>query len=225
MDYLRLLSDSFDYTKEALWGRWVRWLLLLIATILFPFIYGYSVRIMSGEKPAPEPQGWIGLFIDGIKVIIISLVYTIPIILLAAISLLAYLVPVSSTTTPAGTSSGGLLSPELGLALVLAILALFIVATIVAGILATFGTVRFARTGTMGDAFRIRTLRDHIGRIGWLDVFIALVVLTVVFAIVGFILMFIPVIGWFLLFLLSPAFVIFSARYVALIYESAPAPA
>lgn len=225
MDYLRLLSDSFDYTKEALWGRWIRWLLLLIATILFPFIYGYSVRIMSGEKPAPEPQGWIGLFIDGIKAIIISLVYTIPIILLAAISLLAYLVPVSSTTTPAGTSSGGLLSPELGLVVVLAILALFIVATIVAGILATFGTVRFARTGTMGDAFRIRTLRDHIGRIGWLDVFIALVVLTVVFAIVGFILMFIPVIGWFLLFLLSPAFVIFSARYVALIYESAPAPA
>jgi len=225
MDYLRLLSDSFDYTKEALWGRWVRWLLLLIATILFPFIYGYSVRIMSGEKPAPEPQGWIGLFIDGIKVIIISLVYTIPIILLAAISLLAYLVPVSSTTTPAGTSSGGLLSPELGLAVVLAILALFIVATIVAGILATFGTVRFARTGTMGDAFRIRTLRDHIGRIGWLDVFIALVVLTVVFAIVGFILMFIPVIGWFLLFLLSPAFVIFASRYIALIYESAPAPA
>lgn len=225
MDYIRFLNESFDYTKEALWGRWVRWLLLLIASILFPFIYGYSVRVMSGTKPAPEPEGWIGLFIDGIKVIIISLVYTIPVYVLAAVSLLAYFVPVSSTTTPAGTSPGGLLSPELGIVVVLAILVLFIVAIIVCGILATFGVARFARTGRMGDAFRIGVLRDHIGRVGWLDVFIALVVLTVVFAIAEFVLMFIPVIGWFLLFLLTPAFVIFASRYIALVYESAPAPA
>jgi hypothetical protein len=224
MDYIRYLNESFDYTKEALWGRWVRWLLLLIASILFPFIYGYSVRVMSGTKPAPEPEGWIGLFIDGIKVIIISLVYTIPVYVLAAVSLLAYFVPVSSTTTPATGSAPGL-GPEFGIVVVLALLVLFIVAIIVCGILATFGVARFARTGRMGDAFRIGTLRDHIGKVGWLDVFIALVVLTVVFAIVEFVLMFIPVIGWLLVFLLSPAFVIFASRYIALIYESAPAPA
>jgi hypothetical protein len=224
MDYIRFLNESFDYTKEALWGRWVRWLLLLIASILFPFIYGYSVRVMSGTKPAPEPEGWIGLFIDGIKVIIISLVYTIPVYVLAAVSLLAYFVPVSSTTTP-GTGPAPGLGPELGIVVVLAILVLFIVATIVCGILATFGVARFSRTGRMGDAFRIGVLRDHIGRVGWLDVFIALVVLTVVFAIAEFVLMFIPVIGWFLLFLLTPAFIIFASRYIALVYESAPAPA
>ena len=224
MDYIRYLNESFDYTKEALWGRWVRWLLLLIASILFPFIYGYSVRVMSGEKPAPEPEGWIGLFIDGIKLIVISLVYTIPLYLLAAVSLLAYLVPVSSTTTT-GTGPAPGLGPELGFVVVLAILVLFIVATIVCGILATFGVARFARTGRMGDAFRIGVLRDHIGRVGWLDVFIALDVLTVVIAIVQFVLMFIPIIGWFLVFLLSPAFIIFASRYIALVYESAPAPA
>jgi len=121
MDYTRLLGDSFDYTKEALWGRWTRWLLLLISTIIFPLIYGYSVRVMSGTKPAPEPEGWIGLFIDGIKLIVISLVYTIPVFLLAAVSLLAYFIPVSMTTIPGtGTSSG--LGPETGILVLLAML-------------------------------------------------------------------------------------------------------
>ncbi|WP_155937354.1 hypothetical protein [Methanoculleus sp. MH98A] len=47
----------------------------------------------------------------------------------------------------------------------------------------------------------------------------------IVIAIVEFILALIPLIGPILLFLLTPAFIIFSARYVALLYESAPAPA
>ena len=224
MDYIRFLSDSFDYTKEALWGRWVRWLLLLIASILFPFIYGYSLRVMSGAKPAPEPQGWIGLFIDGIKLIIVSLVYTIPVFLLAAVSFLAYLVPVSSTTTP-GTGPAPGLGPEFGIVVVLAILVLFVVAIIVCSILATFGSVRLARTGRLGEAFRFGTLFAHIGRVGWLNVFIAFLVLIVVITVVELILMLIPIIGPIALFLLMPAFVIFASRYIALVYESAPAPA
>ncbi|MDN5341034.1 MAG: hypothetical protein PWQ30_2143 [Euryarchaeota archaeon] len=53
MDLMRLLGDSFEYAKDAIWGRWVRWLLLLVSTIIFPLIYGYTVRVMSGTKPAP----------------------------------------------------------------------------------------------------------------------------------------------------------------------------
>lgn len=221
MDYTRLLGDSFDYTKEALWGRWTRWLLLLISTIIFPLIYGYSVRVMSGTKPAPEPEGWIGLFIDGIKLIVISLVYTIPVFLLAAVSLLAYFIPVSMTTIPGtGTSSG--LGPETGILVLLALLIVFVVLAIVIGILSTFAMVRFSRTGKMGEAFRVRALFAHIGKIGWLNTFIALLVMEIVIMIVGFVLMLIPLIGWLLLILLIPAFIIFSARYVALLHESGP---
>ena len=54
IDSIRFLSDSFDYTKEALWGRWIRWLLLLVSVVIFPFIYGYVARVMSGTKPDPE---------------------------------------------------------------------------------------------------------------------------------------------------------------------------
>ena len=218
MDYIRLLSDSFDYTKDALWGRWIRWLLLLISVVIFPFIYGYTVRVMSGTKPAPEPEGWIGLFVDGIKLIIITIAYMIPIWILTLIPLVAYGIPV-----PAGSEP--LLSPEVGIIVALAFFALFLVAAIVVGILATFAMVRFSRTGRMGEAFRVGTLLAHIGEIGWLNVFVALVVLTVVVAIVEFALILVPLIGWLILVLLTPAFVIFSARYIALLYESAPAPA
>ena len=224
MDYTRLLGGSFDYTKEALWGRWTRWLLLLVSTIIFPLIYGYSVRVMSGAKPAPEPQGWIGLFIDGIKVMVISIVYTIPFLILAAAGFAAYFIPVSMTTTPGtGTSSG--LGPEMGIFVLLALLVIFIVLAIVIGILSTFAIVRFARTGRMREAFRFGTLLSHIGRVGWSNIFIALLLLGIVIVVVEFVLKLIPALGGLFVFILTPAFIIFSARLLALLYESAPVPA
>ena len=223
MNYIRLLSDSFDYTKEALWGRWTRWLLLLVSTILFPLIYGYMVRIMSGKKPAPELEGWVGLFVDGIKLIVITIVYTIPIWVLAIVGFAAYFIPVSVTTTP-GSGSGSGLGPEMGIVVLLALLVIFTIVAIAVGILSTFAMVRFSRTGKMGEAFRFRSLLAHIGRIGWLNVFIALLIMGIVIAIVGFVLLLVPIIGLVLLVLLTPAFVIFTYRYIALLYESAPAP-
>ncbi|KLK87642.1 hypothetical protein SZ63_10110 [Methanoculleus sediminis] len=225
MDVVRLISESFGYAKDAIWGRWVRWLLLLVSSIIFPFMYGYTVRVMSGTKPAPELEGWIGLFIDGIKLIVITIVYSIPLMVLTVLPFLMYFIPVSSTVTPAGSGPEPLISPDLAIFVALAIFVIFILAAIIIGILSTFAAVRFARTGKMREAFRIRTLLTHIGTIGWIRCFIALLVMGIVIAIAQFVLMLIPVLGWLLAVLLTPAFIIFSARYVALLYESAPAPA
>lgn len=106
----------------------------------------------------------------------------------------------------------------------LAFFVICILAVIVLGILATFAVVRFARTGRMREAFRFRAILAHIKRIGWLNVFVALLVLTVVITVAQVILSLIPIIGWLLFFLLTPAFIIFASRYLALLYESAPAP-
>ncbi|WP_292406913.1 MULTISPECIES: DUF4013 domain-containing protein [unclassified Methanoculleus] len=224
MDSLRMLSDAFDYTKEALWGRWVRWLLLIVSTILFPFICGYTVRVMSGAKPAPELKGWIGLFVDGIKLLVITVIYAIPIWVIALVGFVAYFIPVSATTTP-GPGSGSGLGPEAGIFVAIALFVVFIVLAVVVGILSTFAMVRFARTGRVGEAFRFGALLSHIGRVGWLDVFIALLILGIVVAVAQFILLLIPVLGVPLLFILMPAFIIFTYRYIALVYESAPASA
>lgn len=225
MDLVQLLSESFGYAKDAIWGRWVRWLLLLVSTIIFPFMYGYTVRVMSGTKPAPELEGWIGLFIDGIKLIVITIVYSIPLMVLTVLPFLMYFIPVSATVTPAGSGPEPLLSPELAIFAALAVFIIFILAAIIIGILSTFAAVRFARTGKMREAFRVGTLIRHVGRVGWIRCFVALLVMGVVITIAQFILALIPLLGPILIFLLMPAFIIFSARYVALLYESAPAAA
>ncbi|NLB00183.1 MAG: DUF4013 domain-containing protein [Methanomicrobiales archaeon] len=223
MGLVQLISESFGYAKDAIWGRWVRWLLLLVSTILFPFMYGYTVRVMSGTKPAPELKGWIGLFIDGIKLIVIMVIYAIPLMILTILPFVLYFIPVSSTITPAGSVPEPLLSPALAILAALAVFAIFILAAITIGILSTFAFVRFSRTGKMREAFRIKTLIRHIGRIGWIHSFVALLVMGIVIAIAQFILALIPLLGPVLIFLFTPAFIIFSARYVTLLYESAPA--
>lgn len=225
MGLVQLLSESFGYAKDAIWGRWIRWLLLLVSTIIFPFMYGYTVRVMSGTKPAPELEGWIGLFIDGIKLIVITIVYSIPLMVLTVLPFLMYFIPVSATVTPAGSGPEPLISPDLAIFVALAIFVIFILAAIIIGILSTFAAVRFARTGKMREAFRVGTLIRHVGKIGWIRCFVALLVMGIVVAIAQFVLMLIPVLGLILLLLLTPGFIIFSARYVALLYESAPASA
>ncbi len=225
MDLVQLISDSFGYAKEAIWGRWVRWLLLLVSTIIFPFMYGYTVRVMSGTKPAPELQGWIGLFIDGIKLIVITIVYSIPLMILTVLPFALYFIPVSMTVTTPGTGSAPGLSPELGIFVFLAIFVIFILAAIIIGILSTFAAVRFARTGKMREAFRVGTLIRHVGRVGWIRCFVALLVMGIVVSITVIIIVLIPLVGLVLVFLLMPGFIIFSARFVALLYESAPAQA
>jgi hypothetical protein len=229
MDYTRLLGDSFDYTKEALWGRWTRWLLLLISTIIFPLIYGYSVRVMSGTKPAPEPEGWIRLFIDGIKLIVISLVYTIPVLILdRPYPFLDVLHPgLDRQRSPGGIRDQlRLIGPETGhprssspsssssssLAIVIGILSTF------AAWSGSPGRGRWAKPSGSAPSFA------HIGKIGWLNTFIALLVMEHRDhdrAVRSHAL--IPLIGLApCLILLTPAFIIFSARYVALLYESGP---
>jgi hypothetical protein len=226
MDLVSMLKDSYEYTKDALWGNWGRWLILLISTIIFPLIYGYAVRIMRGTEPAPEADNLVSMFVEGIVLLVIYVIYVIPIFLISFLSALLYFVPVSVTSGPATTGdpvgSAGL---SLGL-IVAAILAVVIVFLVIAiALISYFGVIRYARTGRFGEAFNLRAITRHIGEVGWLSYFAALVIYAVVVAIVEFVLILIPVIGWLILFVLMPAFVIFSYRYVTLIYDSAPAPA
>lgn len=50
IDFSRMLGDSFEYTREALWERWNRWVILIISIIIFPLILGYLMQILrEGE--------------------------------------------------------------------------------------------------------------------------------------------------------------------------------
>lgn len=213
-----MLGDSFEYAKEAVMGKWVKWILLII-----PFMtHGYAVQIFKGMKPAPEVDDWVATFINGIKLAIIAIIYFIPVIIIGAISFLPVILAAisgDSTSMMAGFGLAGI-----GM-LVCALLAIIIY------LFLPMAFIRFSRTERFGEAFNFSGILAHIGKIGWVSyiiaiiaLIVAMVVVGIIFGIIGVILMIIPFLGWLLYFILEllliPPVGIFIARYFTLVYDS-----
>ena len=217
MDYGNMLSDSFNYAKDAVWGKWFQWVMLVVSTIIFPLIMGYAVRVYSGVKPAPELNNWVGMFVDGLKFLVIGLIYAIPVFIVMAIFFI-----------PAIMIAGSDGDPMLALGSIgIGMLVMFIVAVIIS-LVSAIGIIRFAHKDSMGQAFAFGAIFEHIGNIGWGSYIIALVVLwivAIVFGVVTTVLEMIPILGWLIALFLYPVWIIFAARYMTLLYESVPAPA
>jgi len=213
MDYGKMLGEAFDYAQEGLVGKWMKWLLLLVATILLSLpLLGYSLKILRGEKPSPEVSDWGTLFIDGIKYVVILLIYCIPLFIIGVISIVPLGLAILSGQPAAVLAA-------IGAALV-GFLVFLIVAIIIA-LIACIGVIRFARTGSMGEAFNFSAILATIGRIGWLSYIFALIIMIIIIGIVQAIGSAIPYIGQLLLFLITPFIVMFEARYICQVYDSA----
>jgi len=203
------------------WG----WIALLagLGFILSFFISGYVVRIYRGAKPAPDLTGWTDLFIDGVKLAIVWLLWFLPVfIIMTAACAIAF---VSFLSTPST------IAPNLTLLLfVLLLLLVVFVLFVIAVLLGILGAVRFARMRSIREGIRISAILTSIRTMGWLSyilLLIAFVIAAVVYMVITGILSFIPYIGWVLVLILNPVFMIFTARYFTLVYdqgEPQPAP-
>ncbi len=206
------LGESFEYTKEALVGKWKRWILLTIISIIpiVQFItYGYTLRVMRGIKPAPELEDYVKLFIDGLLYFIIALIWLIPTFIIGGI-----LIGGSILALMSGSDAIGIAGMGIGL------LVTFIVAAI-CGLFSTIGIVRFARMEKFGEAFAFGAIMEKIGEIGWVNYIISLIVVGIVVGIIYMVLVIIPVIGWLLMFIAMPFLLIFSSRFICNLYDSA----
>jgi hypothetical protein len=242
MDFGSMLDDSFAYAQEGVWKRWTRWLLLILSMIVFPLILGYMVRIYRGEKPAPEPGDWWTLFGDGLKLLVVQIVYLAPVILLV---ILAF-IPLISTLVTSGAFSQDFSSmsdaqsrrwmdshPELiseilfaGIFMVLLLMVAIILAIGIT-IFSFLGVVRFARTHSISEAFNFSAILAHIRRIGWINYIIALIAITIIgyiFSLIMNFFSFIPIVGIFIEILvmgiLYVPFLLFSARFSTLVYDA-----
>ena len=215
MDFGKMVGDSFEYAKEAVVGKWNKWLMLIIATILLALpLMGYAMKVLRGEKPAPEVDDWGTLFIDGIKSWIVSLIYSIPIIIVGFIVAGAFAAAFISGNYTAMMAAFG--------AMILGSLVMFVLGVIIS-VFEVIGIVRFARTGSIGEAFNISAILATINKIGWVPYIIALIVMMIVaiiIAIIVGILMMIPYLGIIIYICLIAPIVLLFSRYICLLYDS-----
>ena len=215
-----LIQFTFD-PKTIISGTEVNWgaipwgqiaVLAGLGCILSFFISGYTVRIYRGTNPAPDFTKWIDLFVDGVKLAVVWFLWFLPIIVIAAMCAIAFFSFLSTHTAPNTTLL------LFGLLLLFVGFVLFVL-VVLFGIL---GAVRFARTGSIREGIRFSAILKTIRTIGWLSYIILLigfVIAMAIYAVITGILSFIPFIGWVLVLIVNPFFMIFSARYFALVYD------
>ncbi|MCX6699213.1 MAG: DUF4013 domain-containing protein [Methanomicrobiales archaeon] len=234
MDIGKMVGDSFEYTKSGLWGNWVKWISLFICQVIFPLWGGYQWKIYRGESTIPSLEHWGEMFINGIKLIIVNIVYfLIPIIVFLVSGGLAIIgLAFTKANNPASIIP---FIASLGIAIIISIVVFFIFA-----LLALMANIRFARTDNFGEAFNFNAIMGHIGKIGWGSYIVALIVMFLILfvvafaiifimAIIGILLALIPYIGPILMILLflivgiliGPFFGCWMARYITLIFDSA----
>lgn len=229
MDYGSLISRSAGYTKDALWGEWGRWIVLVILSLiqtftlyLVPFYNGYIVRVLSGRQPAPDVNDWGRLFLDGWKLNIITLIYLIPVILVLAVF--------GGIAAISAIAARGLDNPDVWASAVAAAvtgLAIAAVVWVIISFISLVAIVRFAHMGSFFQAFSFGAIFSHIGRIGWGSWIVAVIILALIglaYAVVTGLIISVPVVGWIINLFIGVVYSIFRARYLAAAYESAPAP-
>jgi hypothetical protein len=197
-------------------------IMIILAIILALPLLGYGVRLYRGENPAPDVNNWGALFSDGLKLFIILFIYAIPVIIIGVVVL------GSALLTIVMGASQSLANPSdmMGLigAVLFGILILAIVAFIIWLIEAT-AIVRFARTNSIGEAFNFGEIFSRIGKIGVVTYIVALIIQAILVGIVLGILNIIPYIGFILVLIVTPIIMLFQARYLCLLYDSAGAEA
>jgi hypothetical protein len=215
-------------------------IITIVGLLLVLFVYGYSLRIinssLAGNTELPDMNNWINMFISGVKVLIVGIVYFIPIILVVVFTTI--LSPQTITSIFIGLG----LNP-------LAITGSFLEAILVQGlgnlVPLLFNVTNTTITGTitllymiiitpvlmiaianmgnnnqMKSAFKIRILLEKMGLIGWnhlIEWYIITVILyLIIFAAVN-VLYF--AVGPLMILILVPYYYIYQSRSIALIYQ------
>jgi hypothetical protein len=191
----------------------------MIASILIVPVFlliGYLFRIikatLAGLDELPEFDEIGEMFVDGLKVFVVGIVYSIPVIIISLI-----------ITAITGSSSSATLSlnPAMIWGLVLVYIVYIIVAVIV-GLIEVIAIANMAYyDGDLGAAFSFSEILDRIAKIGWGKYIITYIVIAIV-AFIGFIIglltLFILVGIILLPLVIAPFIYMFGVRAIALLF-------
>ena len=212
---LVLLAGIVNVVYPSGEGNMILMVLLSLVGIIFAIILsGHCVDVIkngiqhSSEVPDIDPAANL---IDGIKVIIIELVYyIIPLIIAAVLGAFS------------GFVGAGLNLADSGLSFAM-IVALIVF--IIFSILEIVAIARFADTGDLGAAFKFGEVFEYAKRIGIINIIlfsIVTIILAIVLAFILALLSVIPFIGAIIAMILLGGFlVLFYYRGIGLLYASA----
>ena len=224
MDIGDIISDSIKYPSTS-WGKVLILGIIMIASILIVpifLVYGYMFRIikatLAGLDELPEFDEIGEMFVDGLKVFVVAIVYAIPVYIIAAI--LGLIIGGSTTSTSLS------MDPTMMWALFFGYLVYIIIAVII-GLIEVIAIANMAYyNGDLGAAFRFSEILDYIARIGW-GKYIATYLVIAIVAFIGFfigILTFFILIGIILLpLIIAPYIAMFGSRAIALLFIDAVA--
>jgi len=224
MDIGDIISDSIKYPSTS-WGKVLILGIIMIASILIVpifLVYGYMFRIikatLAGLDELPEFDEIGEMFVDGLKVFVVAIVYAIPVYIIAAI--LGLIIGGSTTNTSIS------MDPTMMWAFFFGYLVYIIIAVII-GLIEVIAIANMAYyNGDLGAAFRFSEILDYIARIGW-GKYIATYIVIAIVAFIGFfigILTFFILIGIILLpLIIAPYIAMFGSRAIALLFIDAVA--
>ncbi|WP_297898611.1 DUF4013 domain-containing protein [Methanobrevibacter sp.] len=239
---IALISLAFAQAIPAA----IIFIIALIFTFVVALIYsGYSLSVIretiinknisfeGQEEALPEFQ-WSENIIDGIKVLILNIVYMIIPFVITLI--LAYVLGVFSEFTSFSQSlntynQSGLYMPNSMATMYMANTgyAMLIVNTVAAilsiifSLFAFIAMARLAESGKLGSIIKFREIINNISNIGWGNYIIWFILLCIIIIVISFIaalIVFIPIIGLIVYLLIIPSFLtLFQARAIGLIYN------
>ncbi len=224
MNLSESLSDAFEYTKGLFsrFGDLIILTILAIIPIVNFFVLGYYARVLRdgpASRGPPRVERYLDMFVDGLKYFVALIIWSLPIIAVAAVSVGSIIGLLFLTGGMAWYDSVSLLPLSIIL-LILPALGIIIVVMFLIYIVALMGVVHMFKTGSFTKAFAINEILGVIRKIGWgnyLGWLLIVFIIGLVFSAVGSV----PIIGWLLSAFLWVLLLVFSGRSIGLLYDSA----
>ena len=225
MDLSDNLSNSFAFARKLFsdFGRLVILIVLDLIPIVNLIVTGYASRVLRespGADSPPKLENYGDLFIDGLKIVIASVIYMLlPLILIAAGfgSFFAAMVTGGGPNFMWGGFTPAYMGLLGGTGVVLVLVGLLVAFVML--ILLAAGIAHMIKTGKFGKAFAFGEILNVIGKIGWGKYIAWLILIVVLAAIVGAIAGAIPYVGWIIAAIIGPALTVFYFRSLGLLYS------
>jgi len=225
MDLSDNLNNSFAFARKLFsdFGRLIILIVLDIIPIVNLIVTGYASRVLKespGADSPPKLENYGDLFIDGLKIVIASIIYMLlPLILIAAGfgSFFAAMVTGGGPNFMWGGFTPAYMGLLGGTGVVLVLVGLLVAFVML--ILLAAGIAHMIKTGKFGKAFAFGEILNVIGKIGWGKYIAWLILIVILAAIVGAIAGAIPYVGWIIAAVIGPALTVFYFRSLGLLYS------